>query len=190
MLAAYEWASFGGRKFKSKEVVFLFFPLFFYSTLTVVVFKEEVWREFMVSSVALVCLWHLNGMFALSVRGGQFRSSVNRWLRGLCFPFPDLQKISLWDIAPFQFFVASPHDWHTALKLTSNTNYFKEDVLWTACCSTMRRDSLEMYSSLPLILLFIPSQRSALRAARPVSFANVIESRLNVYYELHQVFAV
>lgn len=98
----------------------------------------------MVRSVALVCLWQFNGTFALFVQGGQCRSTVNRWVRGLCSPFPTLQKLLRWDFAPSQLFMASPHDRLTALKLTSNTNYFKEDVMWAAGCSTVGRDFLKM----------------------------------------------
>lgn len=142
----------------------------------------------MVRSVALVCLWQLNGTFALFVQGGQCRSRVNRWVRGLCSPFPSLQKLSLWDIAPSQLFMASPHDRHSALKLTSNTNYFKEDVMWAAGCCTVGCDFLKMQGSVPLILFSIPSQRSVLGAARPVSFANVIRSAASL--TLQQAYGV
>lgn len=70
--------------------------------------------------------------------------TVNRWVRGLCSPFPSSQKLFLWDIAPSQLFTASPHDPHTALKLASNTNYFKEDVMWAAGCSTVGHGFLKM----------------------------------------------
>lgn len=111
MFLAHEGASFVRRKgtavswrkrFPPFPVFVFFFNYFLFWTLTVVVSKEAVWSEFMVRSVAPVCLWQLNGTFALFVQGGQCRSTVNRWVRGLCSPLPNLQKLSLWDIAPSQ----------------------------------------------------------------------------------------
>lgn len=68
---------------------------FCFWTLTVVVSKEAVWSEFMVRSVAPVCLWQLSGTFALFVQGGQCRSTINSGVRGLCSPFPKLQKLPM-----------------------------------------------------------------------------------------------
>lgn len=176
MFPAHEGASFVGRKgavlsWRKRFPPFLspvfLINYFFFWTLATVASKEAVWSELMVRSVAPVCLWQFSGTFALFVQGGQCRSTVNRWVRGLCSPLPNLQKLSPWGIAPS----SSSQPLHMTHIL--HWSWLQIQIIlrkmscgplavaqWAVTLCRCRAVCL-------WFLFFVPSQRSVLGAARP-----------------------